>query len=80
MKKGQNTPSDTKTVQKTAKKKTRKSADNGKNSIAALDIGSNKVCCFIAEVKNHGGLEVIGIGHQASRGVRAGTVNVPVCQ
>lgn len=42
--------------------------------IAALDIGSSKVCCFIAEVKNHGTIEVIGIGHQASRGVKSGTI------
>ncbi len=74
MKKGPNTPATDKAGHKTIKKKTRKSADNGKNIIAALDIGSNKVCCFIAEVKSHGGLEVIGIGHQASRGVRAGTI------
>ena len=45
-----------------------------KNIIAALDIGSSKICCFIAEVKNHGTIEVIGIGHQASRGVKSGTV------
>ena len=45
-----------------------------RNIIAALDIGSSKICCFIAEVRPHGGLEVIGIGHQASRGVRAGTI------
>lgn len=45
-----------------------------KNIITALDIGSSKICCFIAEVKSHGTLEVIGIGHQASRGVRAGAI------
>ena len=42
--------------------------------IAALDIGSSKICCFIAEVKSHGGIEVIGIGHQASKGVKSGTI------
>jgi cell division protein FtsA len=42
--------------------------------IAALDIGSSKICCFIAEVKGSGGIEVIGIGHQASRGVKSGTI------
>jgi cell division protein FtsA len=46
-----------------------------KNFIAALDIGSTKVCCFIAELKAHGGIEIVGIGHQASKGVRAGTIN-----
>lgn len=48
--------------------------DAGRNIIAALDIGSSKVCCFIAEVKTHGTVEIIGIGHQASRGIRAGTI------
>ncbi|MGI9482090.1 MAG: cell division protein FtsA, partial [Hyphomicrobiales bacterium] len=52
--------------------------------IAAIDIGSTKVACMIAQVvsvKNRafGGerkrqLKVLGFAHQASRGVRAGTV------
>ncbi|MDE2337093.1 MAG: cell division protein FtsA, partial [Alphaproteobacteria bacterium] len=42
--------------------------------VAALDIGSSKICCFIAEVKNPGSIEVIGIGHQAAKGVKAGTI------
>ena len=46
----------------------------GKNIIAALDIGSSKICCFIAEVKSPGNIEVIGIGHQASKGVKSGTI------
>jgi cell division protein FtsA len=46
----------------------------GKNIIAALDIGSSKISCFIAEIKSHGTIEVIGIGHQASKGVRSGTI------
>ncbi len=45
-----------------------------KNVIAALDIGSSKICCFIAEVKGPGSIEVIGIGHQASKGVRSGNI------
>jgi cell division protein FtsA len=45
-----------------------------KNIIAALDIGSSKVVCFIAEIKNHGTIEVVGIGHQASKGVKSGTI------
>ena len=44
------------------------------NIIAALDIGSSKICCFIAEVKNHGTIEIIGIGHQASKGIKSGSV------
>jgi cell division protein FtsA len=42
--------------------------------IAALDIGSSKVCCFIAELGAHGSINVIGIGHQASRGVKSGAI------
>lgn len=42
--------------------------------IAALDIGSTKVSCFIAEMKSGGALEVVGIGHHASRGVKSGAI------
>lgn len=42
--------------------------------VAALDIGSSKVCCFIADDLGDAGLRVIGIGHQLSQGVRAGRV------
>ena len=49
-------------------------AGGGKKIIAALDVGSSKICCFIAEVKNHGTIDIIGIGHQASRGVKAGSI------
>lgn len=45
-----------------------------RNIIAALDIGTSKVCCFIAEIKSHGTIEVLGIGHQASKGVRSGAI------
>src|SRR5262245_34785113 len=41
--------------------------------ITALDIGTTKVCCFIARVEDdipH----VLGIGHQISRGVRNGGI------
>src|SRR3546814_11692692 len=41
--------------------------------IAALDVGSSKVCCFIARADG-GTLRVIGIGHQLSRGLRSGNV------
>lgn len=45
-----------------------------KQIIAALDIGSSKICCFIAEVKSHGTIEIAGIGHQASRGIKSGAI------
>jgi len=41
--------------------------------IAAIDIGSTKVVCFIAR-RETGGPKVIGIGHQISRGVRNGLI------
>jgi len=49
-------------------------ASGERNIVSVLDIGSSKICCFIAEIKSHGTIEVIGIGHQASRGVKSGTV------
>jgi cell division protein FtsA len=42
--------------------------------IAALDVGTTKVCCFIARVEDGGVLRITGIGHQVSRGLRAGTI------
>jgi cell division protein FtsA len=41
--------------------------------IAALDIGTTKICCFIARVENQEP-RVLGIGHQVSRGVRNGRI------
>jgi cell division protein FtsA len=46
---------------------------NRKGLIAALDVGTSKVCCLIAR-QGDGGLRVAGIGHQVSHGVRAGQV------
>lgn len=42
--------------------------------ITALDIGSSKVCCFIARVEGTSGLRVIGIGNQQSSGIRNGNI------
>jgi cell division protein FtsA len=41
--------------------------------IAALDIGTTKICCLIARVAADEP-RVLGIGHQISRGVRNGTI------
>ncbi len=49
-------------------------AGDGRTLVSVLDVGSSKVCCFIAEVKSHGTIEVIGIGHQAARGMKSGTI------
>lgn len=42
--------------------------------IAALDVGSTKVCCFLARVQDDGMPRIVGIGHQVARGMRAGAV------
>jgi len=42
--------------------------------ITALDVGSTKVCCFMARVQDDGVPRIIGIGHQLARGMRAGAV------
>ena len=42
--------------------------------VAALDIGTNKVCCFIAEFDASEIIRVIGIGHNVSEGLKAGTI------
>lgn len=42
--------------------------------IAALDIGTSKISCFIAKLRDRGDIEVIGIGHQASSGLKSGTI------
>lgn len=42
--------------------------------IAALDVGTTKTVCFIARAGDEGLLRVQGIGHQISRGIRAGAV------
>ncbi len=41
--------------------------------IAAIDVGTSKVCCFIARADGDD-LRVTGIGHQISHGLRAGAV------
>lgn len=43
--------------------------------IAALDIGTSKVVCLIAKVnQDTESFEIIGIGHQASKGIRNGKI------
>lgn len=43
-------------------------------SIAALDIGTTKVACFIARLEADGSIRVTGIGHQLSKGIRSGHI------
>lgn len=42
--------------------------------LAALDVGSTKVCCVIARVDDPGNIRVLGFGHQIASGVRAGAI------
>lgn len=42
--------------------------------VAALDVGTTKVCCLIARVDEHGVPNVVGVGHQMSAGVKSGTI------
>ena len=42
--------------------------------IAGLDVGTSKMCCFIARVGDEGHPHVIGIGHQISHGLKSGAI------
>jgi cell division protein FtsA len=47
---------------------------NKHHLIAALDVGSSKICCMVATNDSPERARVIGIGQQASRGVKSGVV------
>lgn len=61
-----------------------KDGEGGAGIITILDIGSSKVCCIIARLRPGGSsdllrgrthrIQVIGIGHQRSQGVKSGVV------
>src|SRR5260221_2840011 len=42
--------------------------------LAGIDIGTSKICCFIAPIGDDGRPSVIGIGHHISRGLRGGAI------
>lgn len=42
--------------------------------IAALDVGSSKVCCAIAQVQGKGDFEILGVSQQLSSGIKSGIV------
>ncbi len=44
------------------------------NIIAALDIGSSKIVCFIALRESVNKLRIVGIGHQISQGIQGGLI------
>ncbi|MFD2206346.1 cell division protein FtsA [Kiloniella antarctica] len=43
-------------------------------TVAAIDVGSSKVCCFIAQIDGDSPPKVIGIGQQASHGMKSGNI------
>lgn len=45
-----------------------------KNLVVALDIGTSKVVAIVGELNEQGGVDVIGIGHHPSRGLKKGVV------
>ena len=45
-----------------------------KNLLAAVDIGSTKIVCFIANITSEGKINVIGIGHHLARGIKSGNI------
>lgn len=44
------------------------------NVIAGLDIGTSKVCVLVAQQKEEGGFEIIGLGMTDSKGLKSGVV------
>lgn len=46
----------------------------GNDIVAALDIGSTKICCAIGRLDSDKGIRVLGIGYQVSKGFKSGTI------
>ena len=44
------------------------------NLIVGLDIGTSKILAIVADVKEGGDVEIIGVGHHPSRGLKKGVV------
>lgn len=47
---------------------------NRLTTIAALDIGSSKVCCVIAKISRDKKINVVGYGYNASKGIKNGFI------
>lgn len=47
---------------------------NRLSTLAALDIGSSKVCCLIAHIGRDKKIEIVGHGYNASRGIKNGVI------
>ena len=44
------------------------------NIVSALDIGTSKVCCMIANEKTDSICKVIGVGYNKSQGINSGII------
>lgn len=65
------------TKPKKAKSEERKKVTHSFNrltTIAALDIGSSKVCCIIAKISRDKRINVVGYGYNASKGIKNGVI------
>ena len=49
-------------------------AKENKNLVVALDIGTSKVACLVAEVGPDGALDILGMGSHESKGLKKGVV------
>src|SRR5881398_3236274 len=47
---------------------------DNKNLVVALDIGTSKVACLVAELAPDGALEILGMGSHESKGLKKGVV------
>ena len=47
---------------------------NRLTTIAALDIGSSKVCCVIARISRDQKISIAGYGYNASKGIKNGII------
>jgi cell division protein FtsA len=43
-------------------------------TIVSLDIGATKICCYIARLNAAQNIQVIGVGYEASKGIRSGAI------
>lgn len=54
--------------------KDKKAAKPRAGLLAALDVGTTKVACFVARLGADGTARVVGVGHQPMRGMRGGAI------
>ena len=42
--------------------------------LAAIDLGSSKICVVVGEVKENGGVEILGVGRAPAKGIKRGSI------